>query len=47
MKLENKREVFKSWDIGNELEKEFVNSIVDSGSDSWTKLLNEIFEKTE
>ena len=45
MKLENKREVVKSWDIGNELEKELVDSIVDSGSDSWTKLLNECLKK--
>ena len=45
MKLENKREVVKSWEIGNELEKELVDSIVDSGSDSWTKLLNECLKK--
>ena len=45
MKLENKREVVKSWEIGNDLEKELVDSIVDSGSDSWTKLLNECLKK--
>ena len=45
MRLENKKEVVKSWEIGNELEKELVDSIVDSGSDSWTKLLNECLKK--
>jgi hypothetical protein len=45
IKLEDKNEIVKSWDIGNELEKELVNSIVDSGSDSWTKLLNECLKK--
>ena len=45
IKLEDKNEIVKSWDIGNELEKELVNSIVDSGSDSWTILLNECLKK--
>ena len=45
IKLVNKREVTKSWDIGNDLEKDLVNSIIDSGSDSWTKLLNECLKK--
>ena len=45
IKLEDKNEIVKTWEIGNELEKELVNSIVDSGSDSWTKLLNECLKK--
>ena len=45
IKLEDKNEIMKTWEIGNELEKELVNSIVDSGSDSWTKLLNECLKK--
>ena len=43
--IEYKNEIMKTWEIGNELEKELVNSIVDSGSDSWTKLLNECLKK--
>ena len=40
IRLEDKKEDIRTWEIGKELEKEFINSIIDSGSDSWTNLLN-------
>lgn len=45
IKLENKNEIMKTWEIGKELEKELIDSIVDSGSKSWTNLLNECLLK--
>ena len=45
IKLENDNIIQKIWEIGNDLEKDLVDSIVDSGSDSWTKLLNECLKK--
>ena len=35
----------KTWEIGNELEKEFVESILNISSDSWTNLLNGCLKK--
>ena len=37
----------KNWEIGTDLEKYLVDSMVDSGSDSWTKLLNEFLKKVD
>ena len=39
IRLEDKKEDIRTWEIGKELEKEFINSIIDSGSDSWTNFL--------
>ena len=38
--LQNKNEIKKAWEIGNDLEKEFIKSIIDSNSNNWTKFLN-------
>ena len=45
LKFENNKEVMKTLEIGKDLEKELVDSIVDSGSESWTKFLNECLQK--
>ena len=47
VKIENKNEIKKSWEIGNELEGELIDSIANSSSDSWTKLLNECLQKLD
>lgn len=47
IKLEGKKEIVKTWEIGQELEKELIDSIVNSGSDSWTKLLNECLKRLD
>jgi hypothetical protein len=45
IKFENEREFIKTWEIGQELEIELVESIVNSNSKSWTNLLNECLKK--
>ena len=45
VKIDDGNEVIKSLDVENELEKLLVDSIVNSGSDSWTKFLNTCLEK--
>ena len=45
VKIDDGNEVIKSLDVENELEKLLVDSMVDSGSDSWTKFLNTCLEK--
>ena len=47
IKLEGKKENIKTWDIGQELEKELIDSILNSDSDSWTNLLNECLKKLD
>ena len=45
VKLEKKKEIKKSWDIGKDLENDFIDTILNKGSDSWTNLLNRCLKK--
>ena len=45
VKIENDNEIIKTLDIGKDLEKDLVDTIVNAGSDSWTKFLNECLKK--
>ena len=45
IKFEDGKEVSKSWEIGKELEKSFVLSILYGNSKNWTNLLNSCLEK--
>ena len=45
IRLEKRNEITRTWEIGKELEKDFIDSIVNSSSDSWTNLLNECLKK--
>lgn len=45
VKLEKKKEVKKSWDIGKDLENDFIDTILNKGSDSWTNFLNRCLKK--
>ena len=45
IELKDKNEIKRTWDIGYELEKELINSIIDSSS--WTNLLNGCLKKIE
>ena len=47
IKLEGNKEIIKTWEIGPELEKELIDSILNSSSDSWTNLLNECLKKLD
>ena len=47
IKLEGKKETIKTWEIGQELEKELIDSILNISSDSWTNLLNECLKKLD
>ena len=47
IKLEGKKEIIKTWEIGQELEKELIDSILNVSSDSWTNLLNECLKKLD
>ena len=47
IKIENKNEIKKTWEIGNDLEKELIDSIVDSNAKKWTKLLNGCLERVD
>jgi len=47
VKFEGKKENIKTWEIGQELEKELIDCILNSGSDSWTNLLNECLKKLD
>ena len=45
IKLERKNEIKRTWEIGNELEKDFIESILNSSTESWTNLLNNCLKK--
>ena len=45
IKFENGKEFIKTWEIGQELEIELVDSILHGSSKSWTNLLNECLKK--
>ena len=45
IKIVDKEEVQKTCEIENELEKYLIDSINNSGSESWTKLLNECLKR--
>ena len=45
IKFENENELIKTWEIGQELEKDLVNSILYGNSKNWTNLLNECLKK--
>ena len=45
IKFENNKEVIKTWEIGKELEKDLVKSILYTTTENWTKLLNECLKK--
>ena len=45
IRLIKRNEITRTWEIGKELEKDFIDSIVESSSDSWTNLLNECLKK--
>ena len=45
IKIEDKEEIQKTCEIENELEKDLIDSMNDSSSESWTKLLNECLKK--
>ena len=47
IKIENKNEIKKSWEIGKDLEKELIYSIIDSNAKTWTKLLNGCLQKVD
>jgi hypothetical protein len=45
IKFEDGKEISKTWEIGKELEKSFVLSILYGNSKNWTNLLNACLEK--
>ena len=45
MRLENEKEKVKSWEIGKELEIDFVQCMYHQNSESWTTLINECLKK--
>ena len=45
IKFENENELIKTWEIGQELETDLVNSILYGNSKNWTNLLNECLKK--
>jgi hypothetical protein len=45
IKIGNKEEIRKSCEIGADLEKYLIYCMSDSGSESWTKLLNECLKR--
>ena len=45
IELKDKNEVKRTWDIGQELEKELIDSILDSSC--WSKFLNDCLKKIE
>ncbi len=45
IKFENENELIKTWEIGQELEIDLVNSILYGNSKNWTNLLNECLKK--
>ena len=47
IKFINDREVSKTWEIGKELEIDLVNCMIYSGTETWTKFLNECLKKVD
>ena len=45
IRIENKKESKRNWQIGEELEKDLIDSIIYSNSDSWINLLNQLLKK--
>ena len=45
IRLVKRNEITRTWEIGKELEKDFIDCIVNPSSDSWTNLLNECLKK--
>ena len=45
LKFENNKEVMKTLEIGKDLEKELIDCIVNTGSESWIKFSNECLQK--
>ena len=45
MRLEDEKEKVKSWEIGKELEIDFVQCMYHQNSESWTTLINECLKK--
>ena len=45
IKIGNKEEIYKTCEIGTDLEKYLIYCMSDSGSESWTKLLNECLKR--
>ena len=45
IKLENRNEIMKTWEIGNDLEEDLVECLVESSTDTWTNFLNNCLKK--
>ena len=47
IKIEGKSEIMKVWEIGKELENDFICCIENISTDSWTNLLNKCLKKVD
>ena len=47
IRLENKKEIKRSCQIGEELEKDLIDNILNSTSDSWLNILNQLLKKVD
>ena len=45
IRLKKGNEIKKTWEIGNELEEDLVECLVDSSTDTWTNFLNKCLKK--